>query len=78
MHRITFSLTTTEQWYKIMQEARRSYGTNWRSQSHVKRKLERGRFAASSIPVYFEVPDLAFATWCAVKLGVDVVSITTK
>jgi hypothetical protein len=78
MHRITFGLTTTTQWYRIMAEARATYGTNWRAQPRVKRKLERNGWVKSVVPVWFEVPDSAFGTWCAVKLAVEVVPCTNK
>ena len=78
MHRITFSLTGTDQWYGIMREARQTFGRDWRGQARVKRKLERIRYDHRPVPVWFEVPDEAFATWCAVKLAVEVVSSTHK
>ena len=71
MHRITFMITDTKKWYDVMREARALYGKNWRGQPHVKRKLERNRWMKQVIPVWFEVPDLAFASWCAVKLAVE-------
>lgn len=70
MHRITFTLATTAQWYAVMREARSLYGTSWRSQPHVKRKLERSKYNMQPIQVWFEVPDSKFATWVAVKLAV--------
>ena len=76
MHRITFDISNTSTWYAIMKEARALYGTNWRSQSHVKRKLER--WGASVVPVWFEVPDPAFATWVAVKHAVIAHSVVGK
>lgn len=69
MHRMTFLLADTSQWYAIMQEARSLYGKTWRSQSHVRRKLQR-KLKTQLIPVWFEVPDPAFATWIAVKHAV--------
>lgn len=70
MHRLTFVLHTTGQWYAIMAEARKLYGTAWRSQSHVRRKLSNSFTASKGISVWFEVPDPAFATWIAVKHAV--------
>ena len=68
MHRITFEIAHISKWYAVMKEARALYGTNWRSQPHVKRKLDR--WGATIVPVWFEVPDPAFATWVAVKHAV--------
>lgn len=78
MHRITFKLSTTEQWYGIMREARQAYGKDWTSQPRVKRKLERSRWRTDPVLVWFEVPDPTFSTWCAVKLAVEAVSVVTK
>jgi len=71
MHRITFSLKNTEQWYKIMREARSLYGKDWRSQPHAKRRLDRNSWMQKEERVWFDVPDPAFASWCAVKLAVE-------
>ena len=79
MHRITFEIDRVETWYKIMAEARSQFGKNWRGQPKVKRKLESWRPAGSSpVRVWFEVPDPAFATWVAVKLGVPTAGAVNK
>lgn len=70
MHRLTFVLHNTAQWYAIMAEARKLYGKTWRSQSHVRRKLTNTYTAPKGVTVWFEVPDPAFATWVAVKHAV--------
>ena len=78
MHRIWFELESTTQWYAIMKEARTLYDKNWRSQSHVKRRLDRHRYTQKPETVWFDVPDEKFATWCAVKLAVRVVKAQNK
>jgi len=78
MHRITFMLKDTKQWYAIMREARALYGKTWRSQPHAKRRLDRYRWTQSTERVWFEVPDPAFASWCAVKLAVEATIATNK
>jgi len=73
MHRIWFRLHTTKEWYAVMNEARAMFGTNWRTQSRVKRRLEHTTLWGISlqpVPVWFEVPDQTFATWVAVKHAV--------
>ena len=73
MHRIWFQLHTVKEWYAIMKEARAMFGTNWRTQSRVKRRLEHTALWGISlqpVPVWFEVPDETFATWVAVKHAV--------
>ena len=73
MHRIWFRLHTVKEWYAIMKEARVMFGTNWRTQSRVKRRLEHTTLWGVSlqpVPVWFEVPDETFATWVAVKHAV--------
>jgi hypothetical protein len=78
MHRITFSLKGTDQWYSIMKEARALYGKNWRSQPHAKRRLERYRWNDKNERVWFDVPDPNFASWCAVKLAVEATVAANK
>jgi hypothetical protein len=78
MHRITFELENTRQWYAVMREARTLYDKNWRSQSHVKRRLDRQKYTQRPEAVWFDVPDEKFATWCAVKLAVRVVKTQNK
>lgn len=70
MHRIWFTISTTETWYKIIHEAKLHYGKDWRCQSHVRRRLESNLWDPVGIPVWFEVPDPGFATWIAVKHAV--------
>ena len=78
MHRITFKVMSLKQWYAIMAEARHMYDKNWRSQPRVKRRLERFRWKEEPVRIWFEVPDPAFATWCAVKLAVEPVGTANK
>lgn len=81
MHRIWFDLRSTDTWYAIMKEATALYGKDgWRSQPRVKRRLERYVWQKhrEDNHVWFEVPDPAFATWCAVKHAVIVVKIPGK
>lgn len=76
LHRIYVSISTQEQWYGIMRECRAWFGKNWRTQGRVKRKLQESRRYSQSqpvIPVWFEVPDLRFATWVSVKYSLQVV-----
>ena len=73
MHRIWFQLHSVKEWYAVMKEARAMFGTNWRTQSRVKRRLEHislWGISLQPVPVWFEVPDQTFATWVAVKHAV--------
>ena len=73
MHKLYFELSTVEQWYTIMREARAQFGKNWRSQAHVKRRLEHAglwRLGDHAEHVWFEVPDPKFGTWIAIKHAV--------
>jgi hypothetical protein len=72
MHRIHFELVDTDTWYSIMKEARLLYGKNWRAQPHVKRRLSNN-WARKHVRVWFDVPDVKFGTWVAVKLAVRVI-----
>ncbi len=76
MHRVVFEISSVETWYKIMAEARVQFGKNWRAQPRVKRRLTSWR--NTTLKVWFEVPDSTFATWCAVKLGVQAVGVANK
>ena len=73
MHKLYFELTTVEQWYAIMREARAQFGKNWQGQRHVKRRLEHAslwRLPGAAERVWFEVPDPKFGTWIAIKHAV--------
>ena len=73
MHKLYFELSSVDTWYAIMREARAQFGRNWRSQAHVKRRLEHAslwRLGDHAERVWFEVPDPAFGTWVAIKHAV--------
>jgi hypothetical protein len=75
LHRIYVTLTTQEQWYAVMRECRAWFGKNWQSQGRIKRKLSEGlRYGrgAPLVTVWFDVPDLRFATWISVKYSLQV------
>lgn len=76
LQRIHVKLTSTEQWYDIMRECRSWFGKNWKTQPRVKRKLvENTRYRVGmrpSVDVWFEVPDVRFATWISVKHSLQV------
>jgi len=74
LHRIYVKLSTEQQWYAVMRECRAWFGKNWRTQGRVKRKLSHGqiRTLREPIPIWFEVPDLRFATWISVKMSLQV------
>ncbi len=76
MYKLYFEIADTETWYAIMREARAQFGSNWRGQAHVKRRLERAKIWSmpdSKERVWFEVPDPAFGTWVAIKHAVRIV-----
>ena len=78
LHRIVVELEDSEQWYKIIREAHRCFGSgNWNGQGRVKRKLDNN-WAKTKIRVWFEVPDPSFASWISVKLAVRVVEVANK
>lgn len=81
MHKLFFDLSSTDRWYAIMREARAQFGRNWRSQSHVKRRLDRVSMYRDGIVterVWFEVPDPKFGTWITIKHAVRQVAATNK
>jgi hypothetical protein len=88
MHRIWIEIGSTEVWYKIIAEANREFGIRgWRSQSRVKRRLDRldnwhqpgwRSSAKNTERVWFDVPDEKFATWIALKYAVTVLASPGK
>lgn len=71
LHRFYISLHTTEQWYAVMRECRVWFGTQWRTQPKIRRRLEHN--CDNPVEVWFDVPDLKFGSWIALKLGVGVI-----
>lgn len=79
LHRVVVDLATTDDWYKVIREANTLYGAhNWRSQPRAKRRLERERWSGKVTPIWFDVPDPAFATWVSVKHSVNARVQATK
>lgn len=77
LYKFWFMISTEKQWYDVMRECRSWFGKNWRGMGKVRRKLMRGnqlRWQKPSIPVWFEVPDERFASWCSVKFSLQVMS----
>ena len=74
MHRIQVELCDVKAWYAVIRELNQVYGvTNWRGQSHVRRRLENMIWDDSmTLWVWFDVPDVAITSWLAVKLAVQV------
>ena len=74
MHRIQVELRDIATWYAVIRELNQVYGANnWRGQSHVRRRLESMIWDESNtLWVWFDVPDVAIASWLAVKLAVSV------
>jgi hypothetical protein len=70
LHRFYVRLCTTEQWYAVMQECRAWFGTNWRTQPKVRRRLQRTW--EEPVEAWFEVPNSEWATWIATKLALQV------
>ena len=70
LHRFYVSLRTTDEWYAVMQECRVWFGTNWRTQPKIRRRLERN--FENAVEAWFEVPDAQWSTWIATKLALQV------
>ena len=78
LYRVVVEVDSTDQWYAIIREAQKTFGTNnWRSQARVKRKITN-IWSLTKAQVWFDVPDASFATWIGVKLAVRVISVTNK
>ena len=75
LHRFWFMISSEKQWYDVIREARAWFGKNWQGMSKVRRKLTRSnhlRWKQPAIPVWFDVPDERFASWCSVKFSLQV------
>ena len=79
LHRVIVEVANTDEWYKIIREANALYGThNWRGQPRAKRRLDLNRWQQKPTPIWFDVPDPAFATWISVKHSVIARVLVTK
>jgi hypothetical protein len=74
LHRFYVQLSTTEQWYAVMRECRAWFGSNWRTQPKVRRRLQRAW--EDPVEAWFEVPNPEWSTWIATKLALQVRSET--
>ena len=73
-YRFYVTLSTTAQWYAVMRECRVWFGTDWRTQPKMRRRLQR--VWEDSIEAWFEVPNPEWSTWIATKLALQVRSET--
>jgi len=71
LHRFYVAPRGVDNWYEIMQECRRMFGSEWRTQPRTRRRL-RSYAQADPVPVWawFDVPDPVWATWVATKFAV--------
>jgi len=74
MHRIYFEVPNEKMWYTLHAEAREMFGKNYRSQKYVRRRIAQSHWLSGTTTrrVWFEVSDLNFGTWCALKYAVIV------
>ena len=72
-HRVFVTVNTERQWYNLMHECRVWFGQDWRSQPHVRKKFKK--FGNTPVEVWFEVPNINWCSWVAVKLGTQVNSV---
>ena len=84
LHRFQFRIHTIEQWYAVIDECRKLYGTNWRTKRNVLKQFKRIKSFNPMVQrwmtrnfshsIWFEVPDPYFATWISVKYSIEVAS----
>jgi hypothetical protein len=70
-HRLFVQINSVDQWYKVMQECRIWFNDNWRAQGRVKRRFNR-KTVFVPVTVWFDVPDVKWATWVSTKLSIVV------
>lgn len=78
LHRFWFMVNTKKQWYSIIHECRYLFGSEWKGQAKVLKKLDNPWAHTVPLRVWFEVPDDRFATWVALKHGIEVCSDYTN
>lgn len=74
LHRFRIYISSTAQWYSVMNECRSWFGKDWKTQPKVRKKLLDWRARGQSVPIWFEVPDERWATWVSTKFALQVVS----
>lgn len=70
-------VSNSKQWYSVMNECRKWFNTNWRSQPRTLRKIKQLNYIVGGpkeLPVWFEVPDPRWATWIGTKFALRVAS----
>lgn len=82
MHRFYVDLHTQDQWYSVIREANQWFGhKGWKGQNNVRRKLTQNQYTPTinrTVRVWFEVPDLKFATWLGIKYSINAEISTDK
>lgn len=84
LHRFWFKIHTASQWYCVVNECKRLYGTQWRTQRNILKRFKKTQNFNRTIQqwihehmahkIWFEVPDPLFSTWIAVKFSIEVAS----
>ena len=69
MHKIYFELHHIDQWYDIINELRKWFGTEWKGQRGVRKKFHKTMWSFECHKVWFVVPDLSFKTFMDLKMS---------
>jgi len=69
MHKVYFELRYIDQWYEIISELRKWFGTEWKGQRGVRKKFHKTMWSLESHTVWFMVPDLKFKTFMDLKMS---------
>jgi len=69
MHKVYFNICQIEQWYEIINELRRWFGTDWKGQRGVRKKLQKTMWSFDNHSIWFMVPDLKFKTFMDLKMS---------
>jgi hypothetical protein len=69
MHKVYFNIGYIEQWYEIINELRKWFGTEWKGQRGVRKKFHVSRWSFDSQTVWFIIPDLSFKTFMDLKMS---------
>jgi len=69
MHKVYFKIIYIEQWYEIINELRKWFGTDWKGQNGIRKKFNKTMWMQETQTVWFLIPDLSFKTFMDLKMS---------
>lgn len=75
LHRFYCDLYSADQWYAIMRECRSWFQNDWHTMPKTLKKFGGAHRRRQSVKIWFEVPNIQFAAWVALKMAISVTVI---